>query len=280
MVGDITTEQMRFVDSFVSEKVSLFMPIAGPCYYALTLRHTHPSYMFCLSFNDALALTMEDGRIAVAEKGKIQALSPDIPHHEPAREIPPRYIAIFIDKNFFEDQYRLYHPSPVCLFQGESYEPVKQLPAYVKEFMIESSNQIPGATVVLGALGLQICHAIIRSVLKIPLTNTTVSERIEINKALEYLYGNSRQKISVGEIAQQVNMSPSHFNRLFKAETGMSPAQYLFDIRMEKAKKLLLAGHKPIVDIAVECGFGSSAYFAERFFKKFKMTPSEYRSIR
>ena len=47
---------------------------------------------------------------------------------------------------------------------------------------------------------------------------------------------------------------------------------------MKRAKKLLLAGDESITEIALECGFGSSAYFSDRFYKQFKLSPSEYQN--
>jgi hypothetical protein len=49
LVGVVTKEQLRYVDCFVSEEIALFMPMGGPCFYALTPEHTHPAYMFILN---------------------------------------------------------------------------------------------------------------------------------------------------------------------------------------------------------------------------------------
>lgn len=103
LVGDVTTEQLRYVDCFVGEDVGLFMPVGGPCYYGILPNHTHPAYMFTLPFNDQTFVDI-GGRVIQARHGNIFALSPEIVHHELPSDYPPRYIAIFIAREFFEEQ--------------------------------------------------------------------------------------------------------------------------------------------------------------------------------
>jgi AraC-like DNA-binding protein len=52
--------------------------------------------------------------------------------------------------------------------------------------------------------------------------------------------------------------------------------EYVNELRLERAKKLLLAGGKSMTEIALDCGFGSSSYLSSSFHQAFKMTPSEY----
>ena len=63
----------------------------------------------------------------------------------------------------------------------------------------------------------------------------------------------------------------------FKSETGKAPMEYVQDLRLERARKLLLAGDKTMTEIALDCGFGSPSYLSACFQKKYKMTPKEYR---
>lgn len=58
----------------------------------------------------------------------------------------------------------------------------------------------------------------------------------------------------------------------------MAPAEYLQRIRLDRAKKLLGASARPITEIALECGFGSSAYLAACFTGLFGLSPSAYRA--
>jgi AraC family transcriptional regulator len=95
LVGVVTKEQLRYVDCFVSEKTALFMPMGGPCYYALTPEHTHPAYLFVLNFTDQMSVRI-DGKTIPGLPGKVFALSPDIPHQELPLDSPPRRQAIAV----------------------------------------------------------------------------------------------------------------------------------------------------------------------------------------
>jgi AraC-like DNA-binding protein len=277
LVGAITKEQLRYVDSFMEENIGIFMPVGGPCFYALTPMHSHPSYMFVLPFNDQTYINI-DGKIITAKHGKLFALSPDIVHHECPSDYPPRYIAIFIDKGFFEKQLSRYPIKQDIVFHGESYDVTLNLLPLLKRFMIEADNKMSGSEAVLHGLGLEICHTIARGIFNFIPANDRISSRMEIDRVIEYLHSNLDKKITVEGMAKIAYMSPSHFARIFKQEIGKSSIDYLNQIRMERAKKLLLAGDKSITEIALECGFNSPSYLSACFYKKNKITPSEYQN--
>ncbi|MBI5025288.1 MAG: helix-turn-helix transcriptional regulator [Nitrospirae bacterium] len=277
LVGTITKEQLRYVDSFIGEDIGIFMPIGGPCFYAMTPMHNHPSYMFVLPFNDQTSINI-NGKIITAKHGKLFALSPDIVHHECPSDYSPRYIAIFVDKGFFEKQLSQYPIKQGIVFHGESYDVAPNLLPLLKRFMIEADNKMSGSEAVLHGLSLEICHTVIRSIFNFIPDNDRISSRIEIDRVVEYLHSNLDKKITVEVMAKIAYMSPSHFARIFKQEIGTSPVDYLNQIRMEMAKKLLLAGDKSITEIALKCGFNSSSYLSACFYKRYKITPSEYQN--
>lgn len=55
------------------------------------------------------------------------------------------------------------------------------------------------------------------------------------------------------------------------------PGTFVQDLRLERAKKLLLAGDKSMTEVALDCGFESPSYLSACFQKQYKMTPKEYR---
>ncbi len=274
-VGAVVKEQLRYIDSFIGGDVALFLPVGGPCFYALTPMHSHPSYMFVLPFNDQTSVKI-GGRIITVEHGKLFCMSPGIVHNELASDYPPRYIAILINKNFFERHIALYHAGREVIFRGDSYDTPSELLALLKRFMIEAGNSRPGRDAVLHGLSLQICHSIIRGIFKFSSDDDSVSFRLEIDKVIEYLHSNLDRKISVEDLAAIAHMAPSYFARIFKKEIGRTPMDYLSRIRLDRVKKLLLAGDKSITEIAMECGFRSSSYLASCFYKRFNISPSEY----
>lgn len=276
LVGAVTKEQLRYVDCFVADGIALFMPVGGACFYALTPEHTHPSYMFVLHFDDRTSTSMS-GRTITGKHGTVFALSPDIPHQELPSVTPPRYICIMIDPRFFEEQYRSYSRKKSPKFRGELFPPGGDLLPALKRFMIEADSGMPGSGAVRDALGVEICHALIRSLIGTPVPKDRVAERVEVNRVIEHLHGHLGDKVTVETLAEVARLSPSHFARVFRKELGRSPMEYVQGIRLERAKKLLLAVDRSISDIALECGFGSSSYLSACFQKQYRMTPREFR---
>jgi len=275
LVGPVEQEQLIHVDCFAGENVGVFMPVTGPCYYAVSPRHKHPSYMFTIAFNDRTALKIGED-IIQSPQGKILALSPGIPHHEVFFGRHPRYMAIFINKEFFQEQLLAYPVTQNIVFYGVVYDCLPALLSKLKEFMIEIDNKIPGFEIFVKALSVELCHLIIRSIFNISCKRDRIKYRFEIDKTIDYMHSNLWRKISVEQLAGIANMSPSYYARIFKRETGLTPISYLNHIRMDRVKKLLLEGKKSISVIAGECGFSSAAYLSSCFYKLFKISPSDY----
>ncbi len=278
LVGVVTKEQLRYVDCFVARNIALFMPVGGPCFYALSPEHTHPAYMFTLNFNEQVVVRLDKKNIS-SRPGKVFALSPGVRHQELPAESPPRYIGMFIDKKFFEKQYRSCSGRKPAVFRGVFFEAGEGLPHLLKRFMTEADSEIPGSRAVLEALGVEICHSLIRAVIKSPAPKSRVAERVEVGRAIEHIHANLDQKLSVEDMAAVACLSPSHFARVFKKETGSAPMEYVNVLRLGRAKKMLLAGDRSVTEISVLCGFGSPSYLSSCFQKEYKMTPSEYRRI-
>jgi AraC-like DNA-binding protein len=275
LVGAVTKEQLRYVDCFVSDRLGLFMPVGGACFYALTPEHTHPAYMFLLHFNDRSEMTL-NGKLIQSRHGKLFSLGPGIRHQELPSDEPPHYVAILIEKKFFEAEARKYPGMRTKRLDGIFSDVDPGMLSLVKRFMAEADSRLPGSEAVLDALAVQIAHSAIRSIVKTKPRQDRMSERIEVNRVIEHLHSHMDDKISIPALAAIAHLSPSHFARVFKKETKKSPMEYVHHLRLERAKKLLLAGDKSMTEIALECGFGSQSYLSACFQKQFKMAPTEY----
>ncbi|MBU1122763.1 MAG: AraC family transcriptional regulator [Candidatus Omnitrophota bacterium] len=276
LIGRITKQQLRYVDCYCSDDVGIFIPSVGPCFFAKTPLHKHPSYLFILAFDDNCSLKIK-GKIITPVYGKICAISAGVLHHEIMEADFSRYIAIFISQSFFEKQLKGYTDKNELYFLGELFITPTDLISCIKDFMVEFENKMPGYTRLLQALSLKITHILIRSVLDVKPAIEKGSFRMKINAAIDYIYANYSNKIMVKDMAYNVAMSESHFARLFKEETGKSPNEYLGFIRLTQSQKLLRAGDKSLSCIADECGFSSSAYFSTCFYQCFGISPSKYR---
>ncbi len=99
----------------------------------------------------------------------------------------------------------------------------------------------------------------------------------QIDKARVLIRERIKTNILPEAIAQELNMTYSLFRRTFKQYTGLAPAQYIAQLRLQHAKELLSTSLKSIKEIAVEMNFESIGYFSTQFRRQTKMTPTQYR---
>lgn len=99
-----------------------------------------------------------------------------------------------------------------------------------------------------------------------------------INKARLRIREGVESKITVQEIAAELGSSYSNFRKLFKEYTGMSPALYQQDLKLQRAKELLSTTDMSIKEIAYRLNFDSPDYFSSKFKVKIGCKPSEYRA--
>lgn len=95
--------------------------------------------------------------------------------------------------------------------------------------------------------------------------------------AILYMRTHYGSNIYIDSIAGAIHTAPNYLSHVFKKDTGTTIHQYLTDVRIEKAKKLLTASDARLHEIAVEVGFATSKYFASVFRKNVGMTPADYR---
>ena len=81
----------------------------------------------------------------------------------------------------------------------------------------------------------------------------------------------------VEAMAARAHMSPRHFARAFRAETGVTPARYVERVRLEAARRLLEDGCEPLSAIAQACGFGTAETMRRVFLRALHVGPAEYR---
>lgn len=277
LVGDISESNLKYVDCYVSENFGIFIPSVGFCEYAIMPQHTHPAYSFTLFFSEEQSITPVRIKI-LPEHYLVTAMAPVVPHEEKETDTFTRYVAIFISQELYETVYKNYNSSPPELYCWDQFLVGHEIMIYLKKFMSEYENKLPGCQDILGALAVTITHQIIRSILKIDEKVKFITDKFEIEKTVEFIYQHFGEKLNVTVLAQIAGMSESHFIRIFKKETGYSPMEFLIRVRIDKAKKLLRSGTKNITEVSLECGFSSTSHFSNSFTKNTGITPSEYQN--
>lgn len=98
-----------------------------------------------------------------------------------------------------------------------------------------------------------------------------------IEKAVHYMEENHPNELSLEDVAHQVYLSPCYFSRLFKQVKGWSFSEYLTQIRMEEARRLLVNTDFQVSEIASRVGYRDARYFSQVFKRNEGCTPISYR---
>lgn len=100
-----------------------------------------------------------------------------------------------------------------------------------------------------------------------------------VNQAIHYMKTHLKQPISLDELAQIAHLSPYHFTRVFKKETGCTPYEYLMILRINESKYLLKSTSMLIKEIAYEVGFNNESNFMTYFKRITGYTPTAFRNL-
>jgi len=106
---------------------------------------------------------------------------------------------------------------------------------------------------------------------------TTDIQDYRAEYACRYVLKNFKQAINRDKMAEMVHLSPGYFSNLFRVEIGMSFSDYLIQVRIDNAKKLLRRFDLSVEEVSKECGFNSLAHFSRTFKDRCGMPPLKYR---
>ncbi len=109
------------------------------------------------------------------------------------------------------------------------------------------------------------------------ITKESQSNNAAIQKVYQIITQTYLSDIKLEELAQAVNLSVCHLARQYRRQFGVPPHEHLINLRIAKAKKLLLTTQQSIEQIAENCGFNSTSHFIRTFGQKVSSTPGQYR---
>ncbi|MGI4861713.1 MAG: helix-turn-helix domain-containing protein [Janthinobacterium lividum] len=101
--------------------------------------------------------------------------------------------------------------------------------------------------------------------------------RLHATLLMDYLRENLSEPVRLEALAQLCNLSRYHFLRKFKNTFGNSPHAYLTQLRMGRARDLLVQGKLKITSVALECGYSQHSQFSTAFKRHFGHSPSDVR---
>jgi len=197
---------------------------------------------------------------------------PEFIQHFDSDVLGTKYMSIFSSQNLsFSNR-----------VPADSYT-AKQIYTLSREIVTEFEQQRPGYEAMI------ILHLITIISLYIRTYDPKVIDKLEnqpkfsnsnircIQNAMNYIDERFTDPLSLKEIADVANMSPSYFSQIFKSINGFSAWDYIISCRISMAKQLLTTTDLSVLDIAAKCGFNNSANFNRQFKKITSLSPTEYR---
>jgi AraC-like DNA-binding protein len=108
---------------------------------------------------------------------------------------------------------------------------------------------------------------------------TLATRKTAVKRVIKTVNEKLDEPLTMDEMARIAYMSPFHFNRVFHQVTGLPPKQFLYAMRLESAKRLLLTTDKSVTEICFEVGYNSLGTFTTRFTELVGLSPRELRYL-
>ncbi|GAB3004589.1 AraC family transcriptional regulator [Amycolatopsis acidiphila] len=97
-----------------------------------------------------------------------------------------------------------------------------------------------------------------------------------VSKVISYVQENISEPLTVSDMAERVALSPSAFSHLFRDVTGKSPYQFVKEMRLNRARELLIEGRLSVTQVSRAVGYSSTSHFINEFRDRFGATPRAY----
>lgn len=236
--------------------------------------HTHP-------FTEIFYVTKGEGQLIVNDKetyiikeDDLIIINPYVLHTEKMIEDKYFEYIVFGVKNVIaetEDQEK-------GLFIGNFNEYKHEVLLYLKVILNENNNPDSFSKMVSQSL----LQVLIMNIIRRNKVNLNVKS-VENNRNKDaifiknYLEENSHKNITLDHLAEISYLDKYYLSHLFKKNFAIAPIEYLTNIRIDKAKKLLKTTDFTIAQISSMLGFSNPAYFSQFFKKKLEISPSDYR---
>lgn len=109
-------------------------------------------------------------------------------------------------------------------------------------------------------------------------STASIAQSEELGPALELIHRSYYENLSVPALASTLNLSLSSFQRKFKACFGMSPKEYIRNLRVRDSCHRIRSSNESLAEIAYSCGFSDQSHFSRVFTRIMKESPSAFRS--
>ena len=180
-------------------------------------------------------------------------------------------VDIRVERGFFSAEQPVYHIGKnerVEQLYSEAIEIAGSQEPFFQQLLAGVVNHILGLMFMAGK----------NNILRSPLSTRRAIPEL-VDRAKKRIEQAVESDVTMPQIASELNMSYSTFRHLFKQYTGLSPARYLLNLRIYRAKEMLRSTEASIKEISYTLRFDSPEYFTTMFKRKTGLTPSEFRKV-
>ena len=241
--------------------------------------HSHGSYEFLIPFTKMPVGLIEDKKIPF-EVNKLFPINSGQSHGPSEERKGCKFLAFQMDEKFVRRVARSVYGKNQVFFDNRScnYSVIRP---FIDRFIEESRGRQAGHEMIMDFISTEIAVSLFRTVpnnLPVLLKENNYTEKDKVKRATEYIIECYNYDYSMKDIAKLVNLSPYHFIRVFKTYTGMTPYDYLLNVKMEKAKEMLRKGREiTITQVCFMCGFNNLSHFTAAFKRRTGVSPTDYR---
>ncbi|MFL0253192.1 AraC family transcriptional regulator [Clostridium neuense] len=212
------------------------------------------------------------------KKGELLYLRPETFHCiKPDLEDPLKFISVhfsFTNVEFDNNKWRIEAEKDDLPLQDvqalDNYYSVKSLMKGMLEVWFE---KFPEYEFVSKIMLQQILFKIFRN---IEAKSPNYSNSLKVKEVIKFMTENIEKKITLSELSQLVNLSPTYLAKIFKKTTGYSIIEFFNKMKIDKAKELIIEGDKKVKEVAKTLGYKDEFYFS-RIFKKIEgVSPKEF----
>ena len=241
--------------------------------------HCHNSYEFVIPYTK-IPSAIIDNKIYDRPTSAMFAINP-MQKHGVAMDMKGfNLCGIHVDKNLMQNISMDMYGSSDILFSNESFIMNHDISMLIRLFLEELKYKQSGYEFMIENLSLLIAGNLMRQIKhNLPFRPHNISKNndIKIKTVIDYMNENYAVGVSCAELADLINMDKFGFIRSFKVQTGKTPYEYLLDLKIEKAKKILKGNDHSITEVSMLCGFSSHSHFTSTFKKRTGVSPTEYK---
>lgn len=251
--------------------------------------HYHPEYEICLTLNSKGIRYVGDN-IASYREADLVLVGPNLPHTWHSKEnldkteqivyvaqIPLKWMDSIIDDNvelnLLKEMFKLSH-------RGIEFSHQSAIEAIALFKKMPDASPLSRYVLLVQLLDLMCVdqQTKLLSSSQYSYGSKGRSEIDKLDKVIKYIQENYTVQIYAEDLAEMVHMSTNHFHRFFKKRTERTLTEFINQLKIGQACKLLISSNSPISVISDQCGFNNISNFNRRFLKMKGYTPSRFRS--